>query len=157
MISLPSPGQEKMVSVTTAKASVEPNSSPKTVTMGMAISRSTCRSRMVRSERPAARANFTVSVSITSRVPERARRIMSANLNSARLMAGSNMCWRPSSVRKLHSTPNRLAVAPRPPAGSQPSWTAKAKISTSPTQKVGTEKPMMEAAMSSFAAGLFGR
>ena len=49
MISLPMPGQEKIVSVTTAKASVEPNSSPNTVTSGIAISRSTWRRRIVHS------------------------------------------------------------------------------------------------------------
>ena len=40
MISLPTPGQEKIVSVTTANASVEPNSRPNTVTIGIEISRS---------------------------------------------------------------------------------------------------------------------
>ena len=141
MMSLPTPGQEKMVSVTTAKASVEPNSSPNTVTSGIEISLSTCRRRMVHSLCPLARANFTMSLSITSRVPARARRIISASLNSDRLSAGSSRCFRPSSVRKLQPMPNTSTVGPRLPAGSQPSHTEKVRMSTRPTQNVGTENP----------------
>ena len=90
MISLPTPGQEKIVSVTTANASVEPNSRPNTVTIGIEISRSTWRRRIVHSLSPAARANFTVSVSMTSRVPARARRIIIANLNSDEIERGQD-------------------------------------------------------------------
>ena len=66
---------------------------------------------------------------------------------SDRLIAGSSMWRQPSRVRKLHSTPNSGVVAPRPPAGSQPSVTAKPKMSTRPIQNVGTEKPSTEVAM----------
>ena len=44
-------------------------------------------------------------------------------------------------------SPKRVAVAPRPPAGSQPSDTAKVRMRTRPIQNVGTEKPRMENAM----------
>ena len=127
------------------------------MTSGIAISRSTWRDRIVHSDSPAARAKRTVSVSITSRVPARASRIIMANLNSARFKAGRNRCAQPFSVRKLHSTPSSVTVAPRPPAGSQPSVTAKVRISTSPTQKVGTEKPRIDSAMMPLASALPGR
>src|SRR4030095_9314690 len=88
MISLPMPGQEKIVSVTTAKARGEENSSPNTVTSGIAISRSTWRDRIVASLSPAARANFTVSVSITSRVPAGGGADITANLQRGRVAWG---------------------------------------------------------------------
>ena len=147
MISFPTPGQEKIVSVTTAKASVEPNSRPKTVTSGMAINRSTWRLKMVHSLSPAARAKRTVSVNITSRVPARARRISNASLNRARLIDGSSMCLSPLAVKKLQSTPNNGMVSPRPPAGNMPRLTANVKININPIQNVGTENPRTEIAM----------
>ncbi len=145
MISLPTPGQEKIVSVTTAKASVEPNSSPNTVTIGIEISRSTCRRRIVHSDRPAARANFTVSVSMTSRVPARARRIISASLNSDEVQRRQEQVLQPVAASGSSTRRRTTAtVSPRPPAGSQPSSTAKMRIRTRPIQKVGTEKPRIE-------------
>ena len=59
MMSLPMPGQLKTVSVTTANASVEPNSSPNTVTIGMEMFLSTCRPTTLDSDRPCARAKRT--------------------------------------------------------------------------------------------------
>ena len=59
------------------------------------------------------------------------------------------MCLSPLAVKKLHSMPMKSMVSPRLPAGSTPSVTAKAKISNSPIQKVGTEKPSTEIAMMS--------
>ena len=53
------PGQAKTVSVTTAKAIMEPSSSPSTVTMGIMMFLSTCTKRMRVSDTPLARANFT--------------------------------------------------------------------------------------------------
>ena len=157
MINLPTPGQEKIVSVTTAKASVEPNSRPKTVTKGMEIRRSTCRRRIVKSVSPAARANFTVSDSMISRVPARDRRISMASLNRLRLSAGSAMKRSPSQVRNDHPTPNTSIVGPRSPAGSQSRLTAKVRIRISPTQKVGTENPKTDTAMMALETGLSGR
>ena len=73
-----------------------------------------------------------------------------ASLNSARLRAGSSRWLSPSWVRKLQAIPPTVTVSPRPPAGSQPSDTANVKISTRPTQKVGTEKPRIDSPMMSF-------
>src|SRR5690606_1835702 len=58
-ISLPAPGHEKMLSVTTAKAMVEPSSSPSTVTSGISVLRSTCTPTTRSGDRPLARANLT--------------------------------------------------------------------------------------------------
>ncbi|MNT49441.1 hypothetical protein D3C72_1862960 [compost metagenome] len=98
-------------------------------------------------ERPLARANFTQSCGSTSRTPARVRRITSEILNSDRLMAGSSMCRRPSSVRNDHCAPRNSTVWPRPLEGSMPSDTLKVMISIRPTQNVGSEKPTMLPAM----------
>ncbi len=56
--SRPIPGQAKTVSVTTAKATTEPNSSPSTVTTGIIMFFNRC-TRMTRvSLKPLARANL---------------------------------------------------------------------------------------------------
>ena len=156
MISLPTPGHEKMVSVTTANARVEPSSRPNTVTSGIAIRRSTWWRRMVHSLSPAARAKRTVSVIMISRVPARASRIINASLNSARFTAGSSMCLSPLPVKKLHSMPNNIIVSPRPPAGSSPRLTANTKIKIRPIQNDGTEKPSTDTPMMARAAMLLG-
>ncbi len=52
------PGQEKTVSVTTAKATVWPNSSPLTVAIGIMMFLSTCTPTMRFSLKPLARANL---------------------------------------------------------------------------------------------------
>ena len=57
--SLPMPGQENTVSVTTAKAIIEPSSRPSTDTTGIMMFLSTCTNRMRVSDTPLARANFT--------------------------------------------------------------------------------------------------
>ena len=57
----------------------------------------------------------------------------------------------------LHDVPRMSTVGRAPPAGSQPSETAKVRISMSPIQKVGTEKPRIEKAMIDFESALCGR
>ncbi|WP_456316609.1 hypothetical protein [Teichococcus aestuarii] len=52
-------------------------------------------------------------------------------------------------MRKDQRRPSTSTVGPRPVEGSQPSCTANTMISISPTQKVGSEKPRMEPAMTS--------
>ena len=52
------PGQENTVSVTTAKATVWPNSRPLTVAIGIMMFFSTCTPTMRLSLRPLARANL---------------------------------------------------------------------------------------------------
>ena len=144
MMSLPMPGQLNTVSVTTAKARVEPNSSPNTVTIGMPMFLSTCSRSTWLSGRPWARAKRTCSLPITSSVPARTRRIRRPSLNNERFSAGSSRCLHPSAVNTL--TPSG-PTGPRPPEGSQRISTEKNRISSSPTQKVGTEKPTTEQAM----------
>ena len=56
MISLPMPGHEKIVSVTTEKAMTEPNSSPTIVTTGMSVFFRTWVRITEPSDRPLARA-----------------------------------------------------------------------------------------------------
>ena len=129
MISFPTPGQLNIVSVTTAKASVEPSSSPKTVMIGIEISFKRCRLKIVTSEIPAALANLIVSVSIISRVPALASRIIIESLKSARFIAGRMMCDKPVKVGKDQSIPKISTVGPRPPAGNQPKLTANVSIS----------------------------
>ncbi len=81
----------------------------------------------------------------------------SASLKSERLSAGSSRWRSPSAVRKDQPIPSTSTVGPRLPAGSQPRFTAKARMRISPTQKVGTEKPRTESAMISRADALSGR
>ena len=57
--SLPMPGQANTVSVTMAKATIEPSSSPMMVTTGIMMFFSTWTSTTRRGDRPLARANFT--------------------------------------------------------------------------------------------------
>ena len=57
--SLPMPGQAKIVSVTTAKATREPNSRPMTVTIGIRMYLRTWTPITRRGGRPFARANLT--------------------------------------------------------------------------------------------------
>ena len=59
MISLPMPGQANTLSVTTAKAMVEPSSSPTTVTTGIMMFFSTCTKITRAGVSPLARANLT--------------------------------------------------------------------------------------------------
>ena len=80
-------------------------------------------------------------------MPARVRRIISATLNNARLVAGSSRWRQPSSVRNDTGTPNSGTVSPRPLEGSQPSITENTMISIRPTQNVGSEKPRIEPAM----------
>ena len=63
------PGQANTVSVTTAKAIIEPSSSPITVTTGIMMVLSTCTTTMRVRDRPLARAKRTKSCSSASRVP----------------------------------------------------------------------------------------
>ena len=63
------PGQANTVSVTTAKAIIEPSSRPTTVTIGIRMFFSTCTPTMRVRDRPLARAKRTKSCSIASRVP----------------------------------------------------------------------------------------
>ena len=109
MISLPMPGQEKIVSGHDREGQRRAEiSRPKTVTSGIEISAqhmAPTRSS-IRTRRPPC-ANLTVSVSITSRVPARASRIIMASLNSERLSAGSSKWLSPSRVRKLHAMPTQ--------------------------------------------------
>ena len=63
------PGHANTVSVTTAKAIMEPSSRPITVTTGIRITLSTCTPMMRTGRRPLARAKRTKSCSSASRVP----------------------------------------------------------------------------------------
>ena len=64
---------------------------------------------------------------------------VSAMLGMARLNAGKARWVRPSQVRRLVWTPRTETVSPRPAVGSQPSTTAKSRISIMPFQKLGSE------------------
>ena len=71
-------------------------------------------------------------------------RSTSAILASDRLMAG-RMRWRqPCIVVMVSGMPSTLTGSARPEAGSQPSHTAKVRISIMPSQKLGSEKPSTE-------------
>ena len=141
------PGHANTLSVTTANATTEPNSSPITVTIGIMMFLSTCTPTIRALESPLARANFTYSIAMASRTPARVSRINSDSLNRARFTAGKIKCSKPSSVKKLTGTPNKSTVSPRPFEGNQPKNTANSMMSISPTQKVGKLKPRMDAAM----------
>ena len=78
-------------------------------------------------------------------------------LNSARFSAGKNRCDSPFQVNRLDWIPMKVPSWPRPVEGSQPSSTAKIRISINPTQKVGSEKPKIEPAMMVLETGLSGR
>ena len=111
----------------------------------------------MRSDRPAARANLTVSASITSRVPARARRIIIASLKRERFSAGSSEMRAAVEGQEAPADAEHADRRRRgSPAGSQPRFTAKVRIRISPTQKVGTEKPRIETPMISLASGLSG-
>ena len=85
-----------------------------------------------------------VLAAITSSVPARTRRISRPSLNSDRFNAGSSRYFQPSAVNTLRPSG---PTGPRPPDGSQRISTEKNRISSSPPQKVGTEKPTTEKAM----------
>ena len=154
--SLPMPGQAKIVSVTTAKASMEPISRPTTVISGIKIVFMTWTPTMRRSVRPLARANLMKSSGSVSRTPVRVRRMTSDSLNSDRLIAGRIRWARPSRVNRLERMPRKEPSSPRPVEGSQPSQTEKIMISIMPCQKLGSEKPRMEPVMMVSSVTVFG-
>src|SRR6218665_1984868 len=90
--SLPVPGQEKIVSVTTANAIMVPNSTPSTVTSGTMIVGSTWRSMTRSADPPLARANLTYQHRIPSGTPQPTSPTIGANQNRTKLDAGSSRC-----------------------------------------------------------------
>ena len=125
MISRPTPGQAKTTSMITEPAISRPMPMPRMVTTGSIAWRSPCRTITVRSGRPLARAVRMKSVSMTSIIPERVRRMMAAISSMPSEIAGRISACQPTA----------------PPVGTRSSRTAKKKIIIRPSQKPGTAWP----------------
>jgi hypothetical protein len=74
IVNWPSPGSEKVVSVSTAPPSSRPRSMPKMVRIGVSAARRPCRTTTVRSGRPLALAVLTKSSPMVSSIPARVSR-----------------------------------------------------------------------------------
>ena len=85
---LPRPGQEKIVSTTTAPPNRNPNWSPISVTTGIRAGRRMCLTRTVGADRPFAYAARTKSLLITSSMFARTSRVSIAAGPMASVSAG---------------------------------------------------------------------
>src|SRR6185437_12055135 len=119
------PGQANTVSVTMAPVIRLPTNTPHKVSTGIRALRRQCFQITTRSLRPLMRASLTNSLSITSSIAERVMRMKPATRKVESVMTGSTKCSGP----------------PMRPDGSQPSSTLNTKISSTPSQKLGTATP----------------
>ena len=123
--SLPTPGQEKTLSTTTAPAISVPTMKPMMVTVGMAAFGKAWPVTTARQGTPLALAVRIKGCPRTSSMALRVKRANTAAPPSPRVITG-RMPWRQPSC---------------PPDGSQPSCTAKTSTSSKPSTKEGTVKP----------------
>ena len=133
-MSLPSPGMENKVSVTTAAVMEEIASGPSTETTGSSAGRSAWRSTTMRIGRPLARAVRMKLELITSiRLPRITRPTVE------RLIRLSNA---------MGSTQKRSSWSLHPPEGNQGSQMANTITSTGPRTKDGTALPTLPTSIS---------
>ena len=111
-----------------------PKSSAMTVTIGIMALRKAWRSSTSRSLTPLARAVRMKSWRITAIISARTKRVKPATLSNV-----SDSTGRTRYCSRSQKPP--LPMVSSPPAGSQPSQTAKTKIRISASQKDGAERP----------------
>ncbi len=145
------PGQEKMVSVSTAPPSSAPICRPTTVSTGISALRSPWTTTTRSGDSPRARAVRMKSSRSTSSSELRVMRAITAIGTVPSTSAGSSR-WRSADVKAPASPDNRLSIsmkpvrgsmsysmAMRPDTGVSPRSTEKTMISTRPHQKIGIE------------------
>ena len=128
----PTPGQLKIVSVTTAPPSRKPICRPISVVTGTSALRSAWRSTTRRSFRPLARAVRTCSAPIASSTAVRVMRATEPTNTPPRVSAGIATAARPS---QLHSGP------PRPVKGSNCQRKPTNQINTRASMNTGVAPP----------------
>src|SRR4051812_4811050 len=119
------PGQANTVSVTIAPVIRLPTNTPHRVSTGISALRRQCFQITTPSLSPLMRASLTNSLSITSSIAERVMRMKPATRKVPSVITGRMKCSGP----------------PMRPDGSQPSSTLNTKISSTPSQKLGTATP----------------
>jgi len=137
----PSPGIANTDSTSTVPVSMPTNTSPMTVTTGIAALRSACRNTIDRSDAPLARRLCTKSRPSASSMPSLVCLAITAAGASASAITGSTMlCAQPDSD---------VAGSTYPVAGSSRNATANTVTSTSPNQNTGTANPTSDSASTS--------
>ena len=139
MVSRPTPGQANTYSMAnTAPPHIRTYSQPTMVAVVTPVLRTTWRRRMFHSVRPLLRATVTYGLDISSKVAERTSWKMRPPWTIPRVSAGITM----------------LAVSKRPEVGSQPSCTPSTRISSSPSQKFGTDSAATDSRFEVLSNGL---
>ncbi len=73
--------------------------------------------------------------------------MISANWNTASVIAGSTRCFQPSNVSQPVDQPPSITTSPRPKLGNNLSITANTRISRMPIRNVGSDTPSSDNVM----------
>src|SRR5262252_8323289 len=119
------PGQAKTVSTTTATLIISTRLIPASVNTGMSAFLKACLAMTSASGRPLSRASFTYSEPSTSSIEDRVSRMWAAAKYQPSAKAGMSTC----------------STEPDPDDGSQPRYTEKNRIMSSPVQNDGIDSP----------------